>query len=138
MTLKDKEQEIVDTFQGFEDWMDRYQYLVELGTELQPLTDNEKNDQNIIHGCQSQAWLVCEEKDGKVFFRGESDAIIVKGIIAMLINAMSGATAQEIAESDFSFINEIGLREHLSPTRSNGLLAMVKRIKSYAKAIAAK
>lgn len=137
-TLSEKEQEIIDIFESYDDWMDRYQYLVNLGAELQPLKDNEKNSMTLIHGCQSQAWLVCDEKDGRVFYRGESDAIIVRGIVALLIHVVSGCTAQEVARTNFEFIDKIGLREHLSPTRSNGLVSMLHQIKAYAMATLAK
>lgn len=137
-TLAEKEEEVVEAFSAFDDWMDRYQYLVDLGAELEPLKDEEKNDNTLIRGCQSQAWLVCDDHDGRVFYRGESDAIIVKGIVAMLIDTVSGCTAQEVADSDFAFIDKIGLREHLSPTRSNGLLSMLRHVKAYAQAVVAK
>lgn len=131
-TLEEKEIELIEEFDIYEDWMDRYQYLVDLGGELEGLLDIEKNDDTLIKGCQSQVWLVCEERDGKLYFRGESDAIIVKGIVALLINMMSGCTAAEVVSYDFGFLDKIGLKEHLSPTRSNGLVSMVEKMKSYA------
>lgn len=137
MSLLDNEQEVVETFSAYDDWMHRYQYLVDLGAELEPLAPEEKNEQTLIHGCQSQAWLVCDERDGRVYYRGESDAIIVKGIVAMLISVVSGCTADEVANADFAFIDKIGLREHLSPTRSNGLVSMLHQIQAYAKAVVA-
>ncbi len=131
-TLAERAQEIVDTFAAYDDWMDKYQYLVELGNELPPLADEDKVEKNLIKGCQSQVWLVCEERDGKVYYRGDSDAIIVKGVVALLINVLSGSEPDEIIKSDLSFIDEIGLKEHLSPTRSNGLVAMVHQMRYYA------
>lgn len=132
MTLKERENEIIDEFSMYEDWMDRYQYLIELGQELEPLKEDEKNDETLIRGCQSQVWIVSERKDGRIYFRGESDAIIVKGIVAMLMKVVSGCAIDEVRGCDFSFVEEIGLREHLSPTRSNGVLAMIERIKRLA------
>jgi len=132
MTLKERENEIIDEFSMYEDWMDRYQYLIELGQELEPLGEGEKNDETLIRGCQSQVWIVSERRDGRIYFRGESDAIIVKGIVAMLMKVVSGCTIEEVRGCDFSFVEEIGLREHLSPTRSNGVVAMISRIKALA------
>lgn len=132
MTLKERENEIIDEFSMYEDWMDRYQYLIELGQELESLKEEEKNDETLIRGCQSQVWIVSEKREGKIYFRGESDAIIVKGIVAMLMKVVSGCTIEEVRGCDFSFVEEIGLREHLSPTRSNGVVAMIERIKRLA------
>ena len=132
MTINQLQDEIIDEFVDIEDWMDRYQYLVDLGGELEGLSAEEKNDDTLIKGCQSQVWLVCDEQDGKLYFRGESDAIIVKGIVALLINMMSGCTAEEVVKYDFGFLDKIGLKEHLSPTRSNGLVSMVEKMKLYA------
>ncbi len=132
MNLEEKQNAIIDEFSAFDDWMDRYQYLVELGNGLAPLAESDKTDQNLIDGCQSRVWLVADERDGRIFFRGESDAVIVKGIVALLVEVLSGATADEILESDLHFIDKIGLQEHLSPTRSNGLLAMIKQMRLYA------
>ena len=131
-TLEEKEIELIEEFEVYEDWMDRYQYLVDLGGELEGLSEEEKNDDTLIKGCQSQVWLVCDEQDGYLYFRGESDAIIVKGIVALLINMMSGCTAEEVVKYDFGFLDKIGLKEHLSPTRSNGLVSMVEKMKAYA------
>lgn len=131
-TLKEKEEELIETFSAYDDWMDRYQYLVDLGAKLEPLDEKDKNEITLIHGCQSQAWLTCEEHDGRVYYKGESDAIIVRGIVALLISVVSGCLATEVAGMDFSFIDKIGLREHLSPTRSNGLVSMMHQIKAYA------
>lgn len=138
MTLDEKQQEIIDTFSAFDDWMDRYQYLVELGNALAPLPEADKTDQNLIQGCQSRVWLAADYTDGRIRFRGESDAVIVKGIVALLIEVLSGATPDEILASDLHFIDQIGLKEHLSPTRSNGLLAMIKQMRLYALAFKSK
>ncbi len=138
MTLEEKQNEIIDEFSAFDDWMDRYQYLVELGNALPPLPEADKTDQNLIDGCQSRVWLVADYADGRITFRGESDAVIVKGIVALLVRVLSGCTPDEILDSDLHFIDRIGLKEHLSPTRSNGLLAMVKQMKMYALAFKAK
>lgn len=138
MTLDEKQQEIIDTFSAFDDWMDRYQYLVDLGNALAPLPEADKTDQNLIQGCQSRVWLAADYTDGRITFRGESDAVIVKGIVALLIEVLSGATPDEILASDLHFIDQIGLKEHLSPTRSNGLLAMVKQMRLYALAFKSK
>lgn len=138
MTLEEKQNEIIDEFSAFDDWMDRYQYLVELGNALPPLPEADKTDQNLIDGCQSRVWLVADYADGRINFRGESDAVIVKGIVALLVRVLSGCTPDEILDSDLHFIDRIGLKEHLSPTRSNGLLAMVKQMKMYALAFKTK
>lgn len=138
MTLEEKQNEIIDEFSAFDDWMDRYQYLVELGNALPPLPEADKTDQNLIDGCQSRVWLVADYADGRINFRGESDAVIVKGIVALLVRVLSGCTPDEILDSDLNFIDRIGLKEHLSPTRSNGLLAMVKQMKMYALALKTK
>ena len=132
MTIEESQQEIIEEFSEMDDWMDRYQLLIDMGEEQAPLPAEEKNESNLIDGCQSRVWLVCDEHDGRLQFRAESDALIVKGIIALLIKVLSGHTAKEILDADLYFIDRIGLKDHLSPTRSNGLLAMVKRIKSYA------
>ncbi len=132
MTINELHQEVVEEFSQFDDWMDRYQLLIDLGEEQTPLPEEEKNEQNLIDGCQSRVWLVCNEADGILTFRAESDALIVKGIVALLLRVVSGHTAKEILETDLHFIRDIGLDEHLSPTRSNGLLAMIKQIKMYA------
>ncbi len=132
MTINELQQEVVEEFSQFDDWMDRYQLLIDLGEEQTPLPEEEKNEQNLIDGCQSRVWLVCNEADGILTFRAESDALIVKGIVALLLRVVSGHTAKEILETDLHFIRDIGLDEHLSPTRSNGLLAMIKQIKMYA------
>ena len=133
MTINEIQDEVLSEFAGFDDWMDKYQLLIDLGSEQEPLDDKYKTEQNLIDGCQSRVWVQCDkEADGTLTFIAESDALIVKGIVALLIRVLSGHTPKEILDADLYFIDRIGLREHLSPTRSNGLLAMVKRIKAYA------
>lgn len=132
MTINEAQDEVIEEFNDFTDWMDKYQLLIDLGGELNALGEQYKNDENLIDGCQSRVWIQCDVKDGQLFFTADSDALIVKGIIALLIKVLSGHTAKEILDADLYFIDRIGLKDHLSPTRSNGLLAMVKRIKSYA------
>lgn len=138
MTINEMQDEVIAEFSDFDDWMDRYQLLIDLGNEQQPLDEKYKTDQNLIEGCQSRVWLQADEKDGKIIFQAESDALIVKGIIALLIKVLSGHTPDEILEADLYFIPKIGLQEHLSPTRSNGLLSMVKQMRMYALAFKAK
>jgi cysteine desulfuration protein SufE len=132
MTIEHVQQEIIDEFSVYSDWMDKYGYLIELGNELKELDPKEKIDQNLIKGCQSRVWLVAELEDGKINFRGESDAVIVKGLVALLLRVVSGRTPKELIENNLHFIDDLGLKQHLSPTRSNGLLAMVKQIRLYA------
>lgn len=132
MTINEIQQEIIEEFSAFEDWMDKYSYLIELGNELTDLDPKDKTDQYIIKGCQSRVWLVSDFVDGKIIFRGESDAVIVKGLVALLLRVVSNQTPQEIINNELYFVDEIGLKQHLSPTRSNGLLAMIKQIKLYA------
>ena len=132
MTINEAQDEVIEEFNDFTDWMDKYQLLIDLGGELNALGEQYKNDDNLIDGCQSRVWIQCDVKDGQLFFTADSDALIVKGIIALLIKVLSGHTAKDILDADLYFIDRIGLKDHLSPTRSNGLLAMVKRIKSYA------
>ena len=132
-TLKEKEQEIIETFSMYEEWLDKYEYLIELGKNLESYPEDAKTDDKLIKGCQSRVWLDYELKDGKIWFKADSDAIITKGIISLLISVYSGRTADEIASSDFSVIGEIGLRENLSPTRANGLVSMIETIKRVAK-----
>ena len=138
MTINEMQDEVIAEFSDFDDWMDRYQLLIDLGNEQQPLDEKYKTDQNLIEGCQSRVWLQADEVDGKIIFQAESDALIVKGIIALLIKVLSGHTPDEILEADLYFISQIGLQEHLSPTRSNGLLSMVKQMRMYALAFMAK
>ena len=132
MTINEIQDEIIEEFSGFDDWMDKYQLLIDLGNEEAPLDDKYKTEQNLIDGCQSRVWLQADYADGKIRFTAESDALIVKGIVALLIRVLSGHSPQEILDADLYFIEEIGLKEHLSPTRSNGLLAMVKQMRMYA------
>lgn len=131
-TINELQDEVIDEFSGFDDWMDKYQMLIDLGNDLDTLNEKYKTEQNLIDGCQSRVWLQCDYVDGKLVFTADSDALIVKGIIALLIHVLSGHTPKEILDADLYFIDKIGLREHLSPTRSNGLLAMVRQIKAYA------
>ena len=132
MTINEAQDEVIEEFSDFTDWMDKYQLLIDLGNELQPLDPKYKTEDNLIDGCQSRVWLRAEMKEGLLYFTAESDALIVKGIIALLIRVLSGHTPQEIIDADLYFIDRIGLKEHLSPTRSNGLLAMIKQIRMYA------
>ena len=138
MTIEESQQEIIEEFSEMDDWMDRYQLLIDMGEEQSPLPAEEKNESNLIDGCQSRVWIVCDEQDGRLHFRADSDALIVKGIIALLIRVINDHTPQEILDAKLHFIDDIGLREHLSPTRSNGLLAMIKQINFYALAYKAK
>ena len=139
MTINEIQDEIIEEFSGFDDWMDKYQLLIDLGNEQEPLEEKYKTEQNLIDGCQSRVWLQADmEDDGTLYFKAESDALIVKGIVALLIRVLSGHTPQEILDADLYFIEEIGLKEHLSPTRSNGLVAMVKQMRLYALAFNSK
>lgn len=138
MSINELQDEVIAEFSDFDDWMDRYQLLIDLGNEQEPLEEKYKTEQNLIEGCQSRVWLQADEVDGKIVFKAESDALIVKGIIALLIKVLSGHTPDEILNTDLYFIDKIGLKEHLSPTRSNGLLSMVKQIRMYALAFKAK
>ena len=147
MTINEIQDEIIEEFSGFDDWMDKYQLLIDLGNEQEPLEEKYKTEQNLIDGCQSRVWLVADyleeigdrrQETGVIHFRAESDALIVKGIVALLIRVLSDHTPQEILDADLYFIEEIGLKEHLSPTRSNGLVAMVKQMRVYALAFSAK
>ncbi len=136
--IKEIQDDIIAEFNDFDDWLDRYQLLIDLGSEQQPLPAEYKTDNNLIEGCQSRVWLQADYVDGKVFFRAESDALIVKGIVSLLIKVYSGRTPDEILENEPYFVEAIGLKEHLSPTRSNGLLAMIKQMRLYALAFKAK
>jgi cysteine desulfuration protein SufE len=138
VTINEIQEEIIEEFSAFDDWMDKYQMIIDLGNELPELDSRYKTDDNLIEGCQSRVWLQAEYTDGMVIFNADSDAIITKGLVSLLIKVMSGHTPQEILDSDLHFINEIGLTEHLSPTRGNGLLAMVKQMRIYALAWASK
>jgi cysteine desulfuration protein SufE len=138
MTINEKQNEIIEEFSVFDDWMDKYALLIEKGNSLTPLDDKYKTGSNLIEGCQSRVWLHAGLKDGKIFFQGQSDAIIVNGIVSILIDVLSGHTPQDVCNADLYFIERIGLREHLSPTRSNGLMAMLKQMKMYALVFASK
>lgn len=138
MTINELQDEVIEEFQDFDDWMDKYQLLIDLGNEQAPLDPKYKTDDNLIDGCQSRVWLQADLIDGNLHLEAESDALIVKGIIALLIRVLSDHTPQEILSSDLYFIEKIGLKDHLSPTRSNGLLAMVKKIRMYALAYSSK
>ena len=138
MTINEIQDEIIEEFSGFDDWMDKYQLLIDLGGEQPPLDEKYKTEQNLIDGCQSRVWLQADYADGKIHFTAESDALIVKGIVALLIRVLGDHTPQEILDADLYFIEQIGLKEHLSPTRSNGLVAMVKQIRLYALAFSKK
>lgn len=132
MTIDEIQQDIVSEFSAFDDWMDKYSYLIEMGNELAPIDEKYKTEQNLIRGCQSQVWINAEYADGKLLFQGESDALIVKGLVALMLRVVNNQSPEDVMNSEFYFIDKIGLKEHLSPTRSNGLLAMVKQIKLYA------
>lgn len=138
MTINDIQNEVIEEFGDIEDWMDKYQILIDLGSEQEPIAEEYKTDNNLIDGCQSRVWLQADLIDGKIHFQAESDALIVKGIIALLIKVLNDRTPDEILDADLYFIEKIGLKEHLSPTRSNGLVAMVKKMRMYALAFKAK
>ncbi len=138
MTINEIQDEIVEEFSSFEDWMDKYSYLIEIGNEVQPFNDAWRTDQNLIEGCQSKVWFHAELHDGKIVYSADSDAIIVKGIVGLLLRAMSGQSPDDILNNDLNFVEKIGLKEHLSPTRSNGLVAMIKQMRLYAVAFKAK
>lgn len=132
MTIKETQQQIIEEFSIFQDWMDKYEYLIELGKTLPVINDSAKSESNLIKGCQSRVWLNAEYSGGKLYFTADSDAIITKGIISLLVRVFSDKTPDEILSSDINFLNDIGLNDNLSPTRANGLLSMVKQIKYYA------
>ena len=132
MTINELQDNVIEEFSAFDDWMDKYALLIDLGNSLPALEDKYKTESNLIEGCQRRVWLQADYEDGKIIFKGESDAVIVKGIVSLLINVLSGHTPQEILDTDLYFIEQIGLKEHLSPTRSNGLVAMVKPMSMYA------
>ena len=131
MTLEERKQQVIDDFSLYDEWLDKYAYLIDLGKNLAPFPEEKKTEENLIKGCQSRVWLDAEEKDGRLFFQADSDAVITRGIISLLVNVYSGCSREEIAADDFGFLEEIGLRENLSPTRANGLVSMVERIKEY-------
>lgn len=140
MTINEAQDEIIEEFEAFDDWMDRYQLIVDYANELKknPLPEADKTEQNLIDGCQSKVWFTCKHEDGKLVFNGDSDALLVKGIVALLLHVLSGHTPKEILEANLYFIERIGLQEHLSPTRSNGVVAMLKQLRLYALAYANK
>ncbi|TLX76157.1 SufE family protein [Labilibacter sediminis] len=138
MTIKEIQEEIIEEFASFDEWMDKYAYLIELGNDLEPFDDQYRKEQNLLDGCQSKVWLHAWMEDGKVHYMGDSDAIIVKGIVALMIRALSGQSPDDILENELSFVDEIGLKDHLSPTRSNGLVAMIKQMRLFALAFKAK
>ena len=138
MTINEIQDEVIEEFEDFTDWMDRYQMLIDLGNTLPPLDAKYKTESNLIEGCQSRVWLQCDLVQGRLVFSADSDALITKGIIALLIRVISNHTPEEIVQADLHFIDAIGLKDHLSPTRSNGLLSMVKQIKAYAVGYAAR
>ena len=129
MTINELQDNVIEEFSAFDDWMDKYALLIDLGNSLPPLEEKYKTESNLIEGCQSRVWLQADYEDGKIIFKGESDAVIVKGIVSLLINVLSGHTPREILDTDLYFIEQIGLKEHLSPTRSNGLVAMFKQMR---------
>lgn len=138
MTINELQDNIIEEFSAFDDWMDKYALLIDLGNSLPPLDEKYKTESNLIEGCQSRVWFQADYVDGKTIFHGESDAVIVKGIVSLLISILSDHTPQEILDADLYFIDKVGLKEHLSPTRSNGLVAMVKQMRLYAMAYRAK
>ena len=138
MTINELQNNVIEEFADFDDWMDKYALLMDLGNSLPPLEEKYKTESNLIEGCQSRVWLQADYVDGKILFKGESDAVIVKGIVSLLISILSDHTPQEILDADLYFIEKIGLKEHLSPTRSNGLVAMVKQMRMYALAFRTK
>lgn len=138
MSIQERQEEVIEEFSMFDDWMDKYEYIISLGKELPLIDESEKKEENLIKGCQSRVWLAAELEDGKVKFTADSDAVITKGIISLMIRVLSDASPKEITESDLFFVDQIGLKEHLSPTRSNGLVSMIKQMKMYALAYQAK
>lgn len=138
MTINEIQDEIIEEFNVFDDWMDKYSLIIDMGNNLIPLDEQYKTNQNLIEGCQSRVWITAQMKDGKVHFEGESDAIIVKGIVSLLFRVLNNQTPSDILNNELYFIKEIGLQEHLSPTRSNGLVSMLKQMKLFAATFAAK
>ncbi|MGP1499838.1 MAG: SufE family protein [Porphyromonas sp.] len=138
MTINEIQDEIIEEFNAFDDWMDKYSLIIDMGNNLTPLDEQYKTNQNLIEGCQSRVWITAQMKDGKVHFEGESDAIIVKGIVSLLFRVLNNQTPNDILNNELYFIKEIGLQEHLSPTRSNGLVSMLKQMKLFAATFAAK
>ena len=138
MTIQEIEQQIISEFANFDEWLDKYSYLIELGKDCPVIDEKDKTESNLIKGCQSRVWLSCQQRDGRLYFAADSDAVITKGIISLLIRTFDGQTPQDILDADLSFIDVIGLKEHLSPTRSNGLTSMLKQMKMYALAYSVK
>jgi len=138
MTIQEIEQQIIDEFANFDEWLDKYSYLIELGKDCPVIDEKDKTESNLIKGCQSRVWLSCQQRDGRLYFAADSDAVITKGIISLLIRTFDGQTPKDILDADLHFIDVIGLKEHLSPTRSNGLVSMLKQIKMYALAYSMK
>ena len=132
MTLEEKKQEVIEDFSVYDEWLDKYEYLIELGKSLEPFPEDKKTEDRLIKGCQSRVWLDAEEREGKLYFTADSDAIITRGIISLLISVYSGRSREEIAGDDFGFVAQIGLKENLSPTRANGLVSMIDTIKKLA------
>lgn len=137
-TIQETEDEIVDEFSLFDNWEDKYEYIIDLGKKLEPLDAKFKIEENKIKGCQSQVWLIADEKEGRIYFKADSDAVIVRGLVSMLIRVLSGHTSKEILDAELGFIDKIGMKSHLAQTRSNGLLSMVKQMKHYALAYSVK
>ncbi|WFB62571.1 SufE family protein [Sphingobacterium sp. WM] len=138
MTINEIQDELIEDFSFYQDWMEKYEFIIQLGKELPIINESDRQDQYIIKGCQSKVWLVPEMKDGKLIFTADSDAVITKGLVSLMVKVLSGHSPKEIADAELYFIDQIGLKEHLSPTRANGLLSMVKQIKLYAIALQAK
>ena len=135
MTIREKQDEIIEEFEMLDDWMDRYQLILDYAKDLPPMPEADKTEQNLIDGCQSKVWFTCRMENGKIIYTGDSDALLVRGIVALLIDVLSGHSPKEIVDAELYFIDRIGLREHLSPTRTNGLVAMLKQMKLYALAL---
>lgn len=131
MSLEERKRQVIEDFSLYDEWLDKYAYLIDLGKNLAPFPEEKKTEENLIKGCQSRVWLDAEERDGRLYFQADSDAVITRGIISLLVSVYSGCTRKDISADDFGFLEELGLRENLSPTRANGLVSMVERIKEY-------
>lgn len=138
MTIKEKQDALIEDFELFDDWMDKYEHIIQMGKDLPPIEEQYKTDDNLIKGCQSRVWLHAEYKDGKIYFTADSDALITKGLVSMIVQVLSSHTPKEIVDADLYFVDAVGLKSHLSPTRSNGLVSMLKQIKLYAVAFLSK
>lgn len=138
MTIKEKQDALIEDFELFDDWMDKYEHIIQMGKDLPPIDEQYKTDDNLIKGCQSRVWLHAAYKDGKIYFTADSDALITKGLVSMIVQVLSGHTPKEIVDAELYFVDAVGLKSHLSPTRSNGLLSMLKQIKLYAVAFLSK